>query len=325
MQAIEGGYSSDGFQRFLHEMQQRIDSELANLVSAISGLRLQPQIRYALLSRGKKLRPLLVILSTQCVGGDEGRVMPLAIALELIHTSTLVHDDIIDKEELRRGVLPLYRKWSVEDAILSGDAMIALAIGLAADFGAEIMRVVSQSALELCDGEYMDVHFSLGTATREEYFLEIKKKSASLFRDAAFCGALVGGGSRSEIESLSKYGENLGMAYQIRDDLLDLADFKKMPITLPTIHSYEMSDLKRRERLQKYLKLSVEGDFTSRQTASEKIRRMLTEDGSSAYCRRKIVEYVQESIASLAPFGNSFPKSSLVMMARSLVSQGNKC
>lgn len=319
MHTVKKSISSKGYQQYLSEIRQRINLELSNFVSNIPKLKLLPQIQYVLLSRGKRLRPILLILSTQCVGGDKDKVMPLAIAFELIHTATLIHDDIIDGDELRRGIPTLYRKWSIEDAILTGDAMIALAINLAANFGAEIMRVVSQGALELCDGEYMDIHSSLRTTTQKDYFLKIKKKSASLFRDAAYCGALMGAGSRLEIEALSRYGENLGIAYQIRDDLLDLRSLKRIPITLPIIHLYEMNDLKRRKQLEKDLQLLVGGDRSSSHIAFKRIQRMLNETGSIAYCREKTIEHVQKSIVSLALLEDSDFKSYLIHMARSLI------
>jgi len=306
-------------QQYLSEIRAKIDSRLSDLVAHISKLRLLPQVEYALLSRGKRLRPILVILSAQCVGGDRDKTMPLAIAFELIHTATLIHDDIIDQDEMRRGRQALYRKWSVEDGILAGDAMIALAISLAADFGPEIMKVVSQSALELCEGEYMDIHSSLRSITEEDYFLKIKKKSASLFKNAAYCGALVGGGSCLEIESLSRYGEDLGIAYQLRDDIFDLGDLKRMRTNLSTIHLYRMSDSKSRRQLEAALELLAGSGRSTDQVALVRIQEMLNEAGSTTYCSKKILEYVQKSIDSLALLRDNDYRMCLAQMAQSLI------
>ena len=164
--------SKKNFQLYLTETKQLINSELSNLVSKISELRLHPYLEYVLLSRGKRLRSILVILSVQSVGGDRDRVIPLALAFELLHSATLVHDDIIDEDKLRRGLPTLHRKSGVNTAILVGDAMISLGINLAADFGVEIMKIVSECSLELCDGEYMDTSLLLNEITEENYFLK---------------------------------------------------------------------------------------------------------------------------------------------------------
>src|SRR3990170_585831 len=111
--------------------------------------------------------------------------MPLALAFELMHAATLIHDDIIDRDEMRRGKLALYKKWSAIDAILTGDALIALAVNLASEYGETVLKTVAQSALELCDGEHIDITFSLKTATEEGYIQNIREKSASLFKATA--------------------------------------------------------------------------------------------------------------------------------------------
>ena len=123
-----------------------------------------------------------------------------------MHTSTLVHDDIIDQDEMRRGQPSLYKKTSISEAILVGDALIALSVGLAAPFGETILKTVAQSALELCEGERMDLVDSLRTTTEEVYFEKIRGKSASLCRAATYCGAIAEGGSRVQQLALSDLG-----------------------------------------------------------------------------------------------------------------------
>lgn len=326
MQVLNKKFTSDDFQLYLSETRRLINFELSNLVSSISQLGLHSQVEYALLSKGKRLRPLLVILSAQIVDGNRDKVIPLALAFELVHTATLVHDDIIDGDKLRRGIPALHRKWSINDAILTGDAMIALAINLAADFGAEIMRVVSQSALELCDGEHMDTSLSLSTTTEEEYFSKIKKKSASLFKAAAYCGALAGGGSSFEVESLATFCENFGIAYQLRDDLRDLMltggfvpkDLKSGRVTLPLIHLYKVSDFVQREKLENDLRILMRGDLVVNNTAIDRFLRSLTTAGSFTYCEQKINEYIKQSIDSIMPLKDTEFKTYLIQMAKSL-------
>jgi len=314
------------FRSYLENTRQLITSELLSLVSGISKMWLHKKIEYALLSRGKRLRPILVLLGAQSVGGDQERVMPLALAFELLHTATLVHDDIIDRDKFRRGIPALHEKWSLNDAILVGDALISLAINSAADYGAEVMKIVSKCGLELCDGEYMDTSMSLSTTSEDEYFLKIRRKSASLFRAAAQCGGLAGGGSHSEVKSLTNFGENFGVAYQLKDDLLDLTliggfipkDLKNGRITLPLIHLYETSNFIEREAMENDLQFLMEGNCTTKNVALERVLHNLKTTGSFAYCEQKITEHIGRSIASISALQNTEFKFYLSQMAKSL-------
>jgi len=317
----------DAFKLYISQTKNQVESELAKLVSRLSKFNLHPQIEYAVLSGGKRLRPLLTILSAENVGGDRNNVMPLALAFELMHTATLVHDDIIDGDEFRRGIPALYKKWSVRDAILAGDAMIALAVYSASDFGEQILKTVSQSALELCEGEQIDASFSISTATETEYFARIRKKSAALFRAATFCGAVAGGGSQSEVNFLAMFGENFGMAYQLRDDLLDLTpaegfvprDLKSGRVTLPLIHLYEMSSHKERERLEHDLQTIMEKRGDMDKSAIERILQSLAVSGSLKHCEKKVDEYVRRSINSLVALRETRFKTYLIQMVESLI------
>ncbi len=319
-------YEIKPYENYLNQTRKLIDFELSKFVSSLSHLKLHPQIEYALLSKGKRLRPLLVILSAQSVGGKAEKVMPLALAFELMHTATLVHDDIIDKDETRRGIPALHVKWSVNDAILTGDAMIASAVNLASSYGEEILKTVSNSALELCDGEHLDISLSLDSATEEEYFLKIKEKSASLFRAAAYSGALAGGGSPSEINSLSMFGESFGVAYQLKDDLTDLKytsssvsrDLKRGRVTLPLIHFYSTSNLKERQELKSNFQKALKNRETLNSLAAEGILKSLIAAGSFAYVEQKINHYLQQAILSVKPLQNTVYKEHLVQMASSL-------
>jgi len=310
------------------QTKKLIDLELSRFVSKLSRLRLHPLLEYSLLSKGKRLRPLLVLLSAQSVGGKAEKIMPLALAFELMHTATLVHDDIIDNDETRRGIPALHVKWSVNDAILAGDAMIALAVNLASSYGEEVLKTVSNSALELCDGEHMDIWLSLDSATEEEYFLKIKEKSASLFRAAACSGAMAGGGSSSEIHSLSMFGENFGMAYQLRDDISDLKhtcdiisrDLKRGRVTLPLIHLYNTSGLEERQQLKRDFLMMIKNREVLNSSVAERIFKRLSAAGSFAYVEQKINEYLQQAIESVKPLKDTVYKEYLIQMAGSLAS-----
>jgi len=316
--------AKDAFKLYITKTKSQIESELAKLVSRLSKRSLHPQIEYAVLSEGKRLRPLLVILSAESVGGNRRQVMSLALAFELMHTATLVHDDVIDQDETRRGKPALHKKWSMNDAILTGDALIALSVDLASGYGETILKTVAQSALELCDGEHIDITFPLIGATEEAYFTKIREKSASLFKAAAYCGALASGGSPSEVCSLATFGENFGIAYQLRDDLLDstlvgssvLKDLERGRVTLPLIHVYASSNAHEREQLENMLQSLMKANVSPK--IAEKISRIFNQKGSIEYCEKKINQRIQQAVASIASLKDSEYKNYLCEMAESL-------
>jgi len=305
------------FQSHVLGMRQSIESKLANILSEFSDIELRPLLEYALLSKGKRLRSILTVLSAQSVGGNPEKVMPLALSFELLHTATLVHDDIIDQDTARRGTKTLCTKWSANNAILAGDALIALSINLAADFGPEIMKILSNVGLELCDGEYLDANLCLEKATEQQYFAKIEKKSASLFRGAACCGALAVEGKPLEVEALAKFGEYFGMAYQLNDDLEDLLgknqisqDLKNGNVTLPLLRMY-----KRGDGVAKNLLKENFGNRNVSVAVAKEIRDTMDEIGAFVYCRRRIADYSKKAKASLNDIRDSMFKSHLLQFS----------
>ena len=214
------------YQTYLEGTRKEMDTEISSLFRKVANLRLNEKIVYVLQTQGKLLRPTLVLLSGQSVGADKEPLKKLALAIELLHEATLVHDDILDDDSFRRNAIAVHAKWGVKDAILVGDALASLSLNLAAEYGKEISKVVSQACLLLCDGECIDALMASAELSEGDYFEKIMKKSASLFRAATLCGAIAGGGSSLENDSLAEFGENFGIAYQIRDDLSDIISLK---------------------------------------------------------------------------------------------------
>jgi octaprenyl-diphosphate synthase len=299
---------------YILDTKQLLESELAKLLFSVSDLRLRPLLEYALLSKGKRLRPILVMLSAQSVGGTQEKVTQLALSFELLHTATLVHDDMIDQDTSRRGKKTLYSRWSTNGAILAGDALIALSVSLVADYGPKVTKILSNVGLELCDGEYVDANLSLEVATETEYFAKIERKSASLFRGAAICGALAAEGKPLEVEALAKYGECFGMAYQLNDDLDDLLsknqisqDLRNGNVTLPFIQLYQHGDASAKELLKRNF-----GNGTVTKAIAEEIKNKMEETGAFKYGREKIAEYSAKSKAGLKGVKDSVFKSYLM-------------
>lgn len=315
----------NAFQAYIRELREIIDQKLSKLVSNIPYPDLRSRIGYALLSRGKRLRPILTILSAQSVGGDRESVVRLALAFEVLHTSTLVHDDIIDRDKVRRGLPTLHEKWSINDAILVGDALIAISIGLVADYGPRIIKITSACGLQLSSGEIIDISLSLNDMDEKDYFIKIKGKSASLFKASTECGAIAGGGSDVEVESLAKFGEYYGIAYQLKDDLEDLIDPDSLLLdmrngraTLPLIYLYRHGDSNVRRLLDEYF-----GKQELPKNVVEEILRELNNTGAIEYCKEKIAENIDKACTSISTLKESRFKNYLIYMAN-LIEQKEK-
>ena len=314
------------FQSYLEETKIAIDSELANLASRFEHLGLYEEIKYVLISDGKRLRPTLLALSAQSVGGKWENVKRLALAIELLHIASLVHDDILDQDKFRRNALAVHAKWSVKDAILVGDALASYSLNLAADYDREIMKIISETGLQLCDGEHADVDTTLAKISEKEYLLRIKKKCASIFMAATQCGAIAGGGTRLEIEALARFGENLGLAYQIRDDISDTTflgtripqDIEQQKTNLPLIHAYESSSDAEKEELIKNLQTATDNSFTDKRLILNKILRNLESNGSLSYCYKRIDQFIESAVADTKFLKENVFKIQLVQMANSL-------
>lgn len=179
---------------------------------------------------GKRLRPCLAMLSCESVRGEERNVLPFAVALELMHNFTLVHDDIMDKSILRRNIPTVHMKYGEPTAILAGDLLFAKAFEAMQDLSVDLpcfkdlTYELIQCVLEICEGQQLDMEFQQQTKVSEkEYFEMVNKKTAVLFRLATRGGAILGKGNKKEIQALTDYGTNLGLSFQIWDDFLDIS------------------------------------------------------------------------------------------------------
>jgi geranylgeranyl diphosphate synthase type I len=189
-------------------------------------------IRWIPLSGGKRLRPILAMLSCEAVGGMPETTIPLGIALEYMHNSTLIHDDIIDGDKWRRGLQTTHEKYGTPLAILAGDALIGETYRMLSYMAPpelnsvtykQIIRAIADAAKNFYEGEAMDIQFDKRyDVTLKEYTIMIEKKTGQLYWLAGKCGALMGKGSQKQVESLAQYGLLFGIMFQIKDDLLNL-------------------------------------------------------------------------------------------------------
>jgi len=218
---------NDKYSKLYKSEIKKIDSVLKKLVKNRKPESLYKPCSYILEGKGKRLRPFLVLLSAKSVGGSFSKVYNAAAAVEVLHNFTLVHDDIMDNSDKRRGRLTLHKKYDLSTAILAGDNLVALAYEcLLKDTktkSREVLDAFTYGLIEVCEGQSLDKDFEIRTkVSLAEYKVMIYKKTAALVEMCCIIGGLLAGGSKKEIKILGNYGKNLGMAFQIQDDLLDL-------------------------------------------------------------------------------------------------------
>ena len=217
-------------ENFAMELLQKYNKALAlhldGVVTTKEPAQLYEPIQYILTLGGKRLRPVLTLLTADFFGNDYKEAMNAALAVELFHNFSLIHDDIMDKAPLRRGQETVHEKWDINTGILSGDAMLILAYQLFEGYPPEqfqqLAKLFSKTALEVCEGQQYDVDFETrDDVTIAEYTKMIDYKTAVLIGAAMKMGAIVAGASKSCCDSIYEFGRNLGIAFQLQDDYLD--------------------------------------------------------------------------------------------------------
>ncbi len=210
----------------LLEAQNLVEKHIQNLSIPESPAELYEPVRYILSLGGKRIRPALVILACDLFEGDVASAIIPSLAIEVFHNFTLLHDDIMDRSERRRGHPTVHIKYNENVAILSGDVMSILASRLMNQAPGVVLNVVhdvfTQTAMQVCEGQQMDMNFEdMLTVSEEEYLTMIELKTAVLIAASLKIGAILGGASQRDSEDLYEYGRNLGIAFQLQDDLLD--------------------------------------------------------------------------------------------------------
>ena len=183
-------------------------------------------MRYILELGGKRIRPVLALIAADAVGGDIKKALPAALAVEVFHNFSLVHDDIMDEAPLRRGKATVHEKWDANTGILSGDVMLVKAYqcldAYPAELFKELTKLFSQTAKEVCEGQQYDMDFpQQDNVSQAEYLQMIKNKTAVLLGCSLQMGAMIGGLSREESQPFYDFGIELGLAFQLQDDYLD--------------------------------------------------------------------------------------------------------
>jgi geranylgeranyl diphosphate synthase type II len=224
--------SKENFNKSYDSYKRKVEKRLNALASAREPGIVYDPIRYALATGGKRFRAVLVLLACEAAGGKIDQAIHAAAAMEVLHNFTLVHDDVMDNANLRRGKPTVHAKWDANIAILSGDEMIAQAYKMILCTSTprmkDILNVYTDALIQVCEGQGFDKEFERRHAvTLDEYYRMISKKTGVVIAAAVEIGAIIGSGTKRTVGALRIYGRYLGRSFQIMDDYLDIMGTKK--------------------------------------------------------------------------------------------------
>lgn len=295
------------------EINNLIASELDKINWNKDPRGLYEPIGYVLSLGGKRIRPALTLMACNLFSDDVQPAINTALGLEIFHNFTLLHDDIMDRAEVRRGKPTVHRKWNDNTAILSGDVMQIAAYQLIAKTPVQYLKPVldlfSKTAAEICEGQQYDVDFEQRADVKAEEYLEmIRLKTAVLLGCALECGAIVGGAGEEDARLLYDFGINIGLAFQLKDDLLDVygneATFGKKiggdilcnKKTYLLIHAIGLAKGSEAEELQKWI--ATNDEHLSEQKIKS-VTMLYDKLGVRQICEDKMLVFYTEAIANL--------------------------
>ncbi len=294
-------------------------------------------VRHLPLAGGKRLRPCLAMVACEAVSGDIKNVIPLTIALELTHNFTLVHDDIMDKSKLRRNMPTVHIKYGEPTAIIAGDLLFTKAFesihNLEGDLSVfkNVEFGLVDCVREISEGQQLDMEFEKrNNVTEDEYIEMILKKTAVFFMYAAEAGAILGGGTKEQVNALNEYGKNLGLGFQITDDYLDVSskenvlgkdigndirNGKKTLIAVRCLNSVHGEDKKIFEK--------IFGNINATDEEIKKVYDLFKKTGSIEYAKEKSIEYCEKAKKVIEILPDSDAKKILLKLAEYSIKREN--
>jgi geranylgeranyl diphosphate synthase type I len=315
-----------------------VDREIEKALDTVDPENLYDASKHLIKAGGKKIRPALVLLTAEAVGGNIEGAYKTAAAVELIHTFSLIHDDIMDEDEMRRGKPSVHTMWGEPMAILAGDILFSLAFELVAQTQVDdvpasrvikALNTVVDACIKICEGQACDMSFEEKFDVGEsEYLNMIYKKTAALIAAATKSGAIIGGGTAEQVEALSQYGELIGMAFQIQDDYLDVvsdeeelgkpvgSDIVEGKMTLIVVHTLSVASPEDKEELIFILK---SGDDSNTQRAID----IFNKYGSIDYTRDIALDNVNRAKDLLDLLDDSPAKEALYDLADFMLQRKN--
>ena len=295
------------------ELLKKVNEALDNLVYDRQPASLYDPIKYVLSIGGKRVRPVLTMLSYNLYKDDPLSIMPQALGLETYHNFTLLHDDLMDHADMRRGHETVHKKWDANRAILSGDTMLLQAFERVEDCDPAklpaVFKVFIQTTLEIGEGQQLDVEFeNRNDVTEDEYIEMIRLKTSVLLACACKVGAIMADAPAEDIENMYKFGEKLGLAFQLQDDLLDVygdpavfgknigGDITSNKKTYMLINAVNRATPQQRDELTKW----IEAKEFDRNEKVKAVTELYNEIGIRKLCEQKIEQYYQQSLVYLS-------------------------
>ena len=294
------------------DLLKKVNEALDNLVYDRQPASLYDPIKYVLSIGGKRVRPVLTMLAYNLYKDDPLSIMSQALGLETYHNFTLLHDDLMDHADMRRGHETVHKKWDANRAILSGDTMLLQAFERVEDCDPAklpaVFKVFIQTTLEIGEGQQLDVEFEQrNDVTEDEYIEMIRLKTSVLLACACKVGAIMADAPAEDIENMYKFGEKLGLAFQLQDDLLDVygdpavfgknigGDITSNKKTYMLINAFNRATPVQRDELTKW----VEAKEFDRNEKVAAVTNLYNEIGIRQLCEQKIEQYYQESLVYL--------------------------
>ncbi len=307
----------------LNQVADRFDRELRSDLSCVGAL-----TKHVARFRGKMLRPMLVLLAGKAVGEISDAHITLATVVEMVHMATLVHDDVLDEAELRRRGATINHLKGNEAAVLLGDYLISHSYHLCSSLGDQFAaRTIAATTNRVCEGELLQLDNRGNVELTEEIYTQIvSRKTAALIATSAMLGAHYAGASEAVTQSFARFGECIGIAFQIQDDILDLvgdvrevgkslgSDVQKVKLTLPVIHFLRTAPQDHRLLLRQLLK----GNDEER---SEKVRHLIAPSGSIEFARDRAKRYITEALGCLEEVPENDAKLALIEAANFVVAR----
>ena len=295
------------------ELLKKVNAALDGLAYDRKPFTLYEPIKYVLSLGGKRVRPVLMLLAYNLYKDNPESIMTQAIGLETYHNFTLLHDDLMDNADMRRGHETVHKKWDANQAILSGDTMLLQAFerieACEVSKVKDVMDVFLQTTFEIGEGQQLDVEFETRNDVREEEYIEmIRLKTSVLLACAVKIGAILAGASKDDQDNLYKFGEQIGLAFQLQDDLLDVygdpkvfgknigGDITSNKKTYMLINAYNRANDAQRKELEKWI-------FAKEFDRNEKVKavtKLYDEIGIRQLCEQKMEECYQLALKYLA-------------------------
>lgn len=288
--------------------------------------RLNEVLNYIHAKSGKQLRPIIVLLSAQLCRGVTEKTIQTAVALELLHNASLVHDDVVDSSHLRRGVKSVQAKWSNKIAVLVGDYMLARVINTITDIhNSRILNIVADLGMSLSSGELLQLHANESMwITEKQYFRIITQKTAQLFAVCASAGAESSAATMKQTTALREFGKHLGICFQLKDDIFDYSDAEEIgkptmsdirdgKCTLPLLISLTRAPKDEAAHI-KQIAEDLYQDITDPLNAEQEIKSFVLRYDGIRYTAARMLEHKKSAVEALSIFHDSSTKQALLSL-----------